>query len=137
MESSAIRAILGALRWCSACVMQSEARLVPLAIKMEYIVVCRVAKILHRGNETSRGQPTPAWPPTSSPTWRDGWPWQSREPDVPAHTFRVPPPWDPPVAEFSVTSLPASKALLTPQELRQRSLMAMKEVIEPGSGPLH
>ena len=59
------------------------------------------------------------------------WLWQ--EADVPAPTFSVPPPWQPPTAEFSATQLPASKALCTTQELRQHALMAMARVTEPDS----
>ena len=61
------------------------------------------------------------------------WPWHLQEEDFPAHTFHAPPLWEPPIAVIFVTPLPASKALCNPQELRQRALMAMEKVIEPGS----
>ena len=151
LQNSALRTMLGAPRWCSACVMQSEARLVPLATRVEYIAACRVAKILHRdaegvaqrrlrtamyqGRECLRNNP---WLATTCLATHvlghvENSLGQWREADTPAPTYRAPPPWEPPIADITVTPLPASKALITPQESRQRALMAMEEVIEPGS----
>ncbi|KAK8372128.1 hypothetical protein O3P69_015531 [Scylla paramamosain] len=48
-------------------------------------------------------------------------------------TFRAPPPWEPPAAEFSATQLPASKALCAVEEMRQHAFMAMAQVTEPDS----
>ena len=150
MQNSAMRTMLGAPRWCSACVMQSEAKLVPLATRVDYIATCQVARTLHRDaeglvqrrlrmavaqdSECLRGNP---WLANTSRAasvlgYVESWPWQWQEADVPAPTFHTPPPWEPPVAEFTATPLPASKALCIPQEMQQRALMAMEEITEPG-----
>ena len=47
-QNGALRTMLGAPRWCSACVMQSEAGLVPLADRVSFIATCRVARVLRR-----------------------------------------------------------------------------------------
>ncbi|KAK8402049.1 hypothetical protein O3P69_001260 [Scylla paramamosain] len=59
----------------------------------------------------------------------ENWP----QADLPAPTFRAPPPWEPPAAEFSATQLPASKALCAVEEMRQHAFMAMAQVSEPDS----
>ncbi|KAK8375138.1 hypothetical protein O3P69_015649 [Scylla paramamosain] len=59
----------------------------------------------------------------------ENWP----QADLPAPTFRAPPPWEPPAAEFSATQLPASKALCAVEEMRQHAFMAMAQVTEPDS----
>ena len=48
LQNNAMRIKLGALRWCSACVMQTETSLVPLTTRVEYVTVCCVARILQR-----------------------------------------------------------------------------------------
>ncbi|XP_050715642.1 uncharacterized protein LOC126998207 [Eriocheir sinensis] len=147
-QNSALRVMLGAPRWCSACVMQSEAGLVPLASRVEYVVACSVARILLRDKEgvaqrrlrTAMAQGREV---LRNNTWLIhttsavhgltrtlGW-W--READVPAPSFHPPPPWEPSIAPFTATPMPASKALCITQELRQRALMSMAQVTEPGS----
>ena len=148
VQNNAMRTMLGAPRWCSACVMQSEARLVPLTTRVEFIVACRVARILHRDavqrrlrmammqdHECLRGNPwlTNTARAASILGHVESWPWQWREADIPAPAFHPPAPWEPPVAEVTVTPLPASKAVCLPQEMQQRALMSMEEVTEPGS----
>ena len=51
VQNSATSTMLGARRWCSACVMQSETRMVPFATKVDYIATCHVAWTLHRDAE--------------------------------------------------------------------------------------
>lgn len=43
--------MLGAARWTTSCLTQAEAHLVPLAIRVQETVACRVAKTLHRSEE--------------------------------------------------------------------------------------
>ena len=50
-QNNAMRTMLEAPRWCNACVMQTETRLVPLTTRVEYITVYRVARILNRDVE--------------------------------------------------------------------------------------
>ena len=51
LQNNAMRTMLEAPRWCSTCVMQIETSLVPLTTRVEYITVCRVARILQRDVE--------------------------------------------------------------------------------------
>ncbi|XP_076043547.1 uncharacterized protein LOC143026662 [Oratosquilla oratoria] len=143
-----MRTMLGAPRWTSACVMQNETRLVPLTTRVEQIVACRVARVLQRdsegvaqrrlrlamtqGNDVLHRNP---WLLQSTLATRslahiNSWRWQHA--DLPAPTYRAPPPWEAPTAEFSTTRLPASKALCTTEELRHHTLMAVAQVSEPG-----
>ncbi|XP_050709221.1 uncharacterized protein LOC126994012 [Eriocheir sinensis] len=145
-QNSSLRVMLRAPRWCSACVMQSEAGLLPLASRVEYVLACRVARILLRDKEgvaqrrlrTAMAQGREVF---RNNTWLIhttsavhgltrtlGW-W--READVPA-LLPPPPPWEPSIAPFTATPMPASKALCITQELRQRAL-SMAQVTEPGS----
>ena len=126
VQNSAMRTMLGAPRWCSACVMQSEAKLVPLATRVDYIATCHVARTLHRDaeglvqrrlrmavaqdSECLRGNP---WLANTSRaasvlSYVESWLWQWQEADIPFLT------WEPPVAEFTATPLPANKALCIP-----------------------
>ena len=43
VQNKAMRTNLQAWMWCSACVKQSEAKLVPLTARVQYIAACRVA----------------------------------------------------------------------------------------------
>ena len=45
-QNTAMRTMLGAPRWSSACVMQSETDLVPLTTRVKQIVAYRVAIVL-------------------------------------------------------------------------------------------
>ncbi|KAG0716162.1 hypothetical protein GWK47_010372 [Chionoecetes opilio] len=51
LQNNAMRTMLGAPRWSSACVMQSETRLVPLATRVQCIMACRVARVFRRDVE--------------------------------------------------------------------------------------
>ena len=51
LQNTAMRTMLGAPRWSSACVMQSETSLVPLTTRVELIMACRVARVLRRDAE--------------------------------------------------------------------------------------
>ncbi|KAG0716376.1 putative RNA-directed DNA polymerase from transposon BS [Chionoecetes opilio] len=150
LQNNAMRTMLGAPRWSSACVMQSETRLVPLATRLQCIMACRVARVFCRdvegvaqrrlrlamtqGIECLRGN---TWLINTSPATHSlihagiTGPW--REVDVPAPTYYAPPPWGPPAAEFTATLLPACKAMCTIRELRQHALMAMAQVVERDS----
>ncbi|KAK8403950.1 hypothetical protein O3P69_000184 [Scylla paramamosain] len=142
-----MRTMLGAPRWSSACVMQSETRLVPLTTRVQQITACRVARVLQRdaegvtqrrlrlagtqGAESLRRNPwlLQCTLATHNLARMENWP----QADLPAPTFRAPPPWEPPAAEFSATQLPASKALCAVEEMRQHAFMAMAQVTEPDS----
>ena len=149
-QNGALRTMLGAPRWCSACVMQSEAGLVPLADRVSFIATCRVARVLRRdaegvvqarirlamaqGEDCLRGSP---WLASVTRPARvlgrvASYPGHWREADVPAATYRTPAPWEPPPATFTATALPARKAALTTQELRQRALGAIEDTVTPG-----
>ena len=52
IQNQAMRTMLGAPRWTASCAMQAETQLVPLATRVQQIVACRVAKILHRDSES-------------------------------------------------------------------------------------
>ncbi|KAG0706165.1 putative RNA-directed DNA polymerase from transposon BS [Chionoecetes opilio] len=45
LQNNAMRTMLEAPRWSSACVMQSETRLVPLTTRVQCIMACRVARV--------------------------------------------------------------------------------------------
>ncbi len=51
LQNTAMRTMLGASRWSSACVMQSETRLVPLTNRVQQITACHVARVLQRDAE--------------------------------------------------------------------------------------
>ncbi|XP_063854131.1 uncharacterized protein LOC135096523 [Scylla paramamosain] len=147
LQNTAMRTMLGAPRWSSACVMQSETRLVPLTTRVQQITACRVARVLQRdaegvtqrrlrlagtqGAESLRRNPwlLQCTLATHNLARMENWP----QADLPAPTFRAPPPWEPPAAEFSATQLPASKALCAVEEMRQHAFMAMAQVTEPDS----
>lgn len=148
VQNTAIRTMLGAPRWSSACVMQNETSLVPLSIRVQQVMACRVARVFHRDTEGVaqrrlrlalvqdetflRRNPWlfHAQLAVHSLVRMEGWPWPQA--DLPAPTFRAPPPWELPSAEFTATQLPASKAVCPTAELRQHALMAMARVTEPG-----
>ncbi|XP_076042218.1 uncharacterized protein LOC143026105 [Oratosquilla oratoria] len=49
LQNTAMRTMLEAPRWTSACVMQNETRLMPLTTRVEQIVACRMAEgLAHR-----------------------------------------------------------------------------------------
>ncbi|XP_063887725.1 uncharacterized protein LOC135115154 [Scylla paramamosain] len=147
LQNTAMRTMLGAPRWSSACVMQSETRLVPLTTRVQQITACRVARVLQRdaegvtqrrlrlagtqGAESLRRNPwlLQCTLATHNLARMENWP----QADLPAPTFRAPPPWEPPAAEFSATQLPASKALCAVEEMRQHAFMALAQVTEPDS----
>ncbi|KAG0716228.1 hypothetical protein GWK47_010216 [Chionoecetes opilio] len=150
LQNNAMRTMLGAPRWSSACVMQSETSLVPLATRVQCIMACRVARVFRRdvegvaqrrlrlamtqGIECLRGN---TWLINTSLATHSlihagiTGPW--READVPPPPTMLPPPWGPPAAEFTATQLPACKAMCTTRELRQHALMAMAQVAERDS----
>ena len=149
IQNQAMRAMMGAPRWTSTCAMQSETRLVPLASRVQQIVACRVAKTLQQGRETAAQTELRR----VLPLCREGYiesTWLHRVaeaatgvlnigqllrrgPDPPAEAYDAPPPWQPPLANVTVTQLPASKALCSREELRQHALMAMALARVPGS----
>ena len=113
-QNTAMRTMLGVPRWCSACVMQSEAGLVPLADRVSFIATCRVARVLRRdaegvvqarirlamaqGEDCLRGSP---WLASVTRSARvlgrvASYPGHWREADVPAATYQTPAPWEPP-----------------------------------------
>ena len=117
-HNTAMRTILGARRWSSACIMQSEISLVSLINRVQQIAACRVAKVILRGGEgaaqslrLSMAQDTES---LSSNPWLlqitlvtrtfalpSNQPW--RQADRPAHNYRPPAPWELPASVFSVT----------------------------------
>ncbi|XP_050724605.1 uncharacterized protein LOC127002567 [Eriocheir sinensis] len=143
VQNKAMRTMLGAPGWASSSVMQSETRLVPLASRVQQIVACRVAKVLHQDRESvARAALCRVLPQRrdlfTGKTWllkvaeaasplphldhlrREG-------PDRPAATYVAPPPWQPPTAEIIIRELPASKARCTQGELLQHALMVVAQ----------
>ncbi|KAK8407615.1 hypothetical protein O3P69_002277 [Scylla paramamosain] len=127
--------------------LNSETSLVPLTTRIQQITACRVSRVLQRDTEgvtqrRLRLAGTQGIESLSRNPWllqctlathnlarMENWP----QADLPAPTFSAPPPWEPPVAEFSATQLPASKALCTVEEMQQHAFMAMAQVTEPDS----
>ena len=148
VQNTAMRTMLGAPRWSSACVMQSETSLVPLSVRVQQVTACRVARVLQRDADgVAQRRLRLALVQDDGFLRRNpwllgvqlavhstvrivGWPWPQA--DLPAPTFRAPPPWEPPAASFTATRLPAIKAACTTAELRQHALMAVARVSEPG-----
>ena len=148
VQNTAMRTMLGAPRWSSACVMQSETSLVPLSVRVQQVTACRVARVLQRDADgVAQRRLRLALVQDDAFLRRNplllgvqlavhsivrivGWPWPQA--DLPAPTFRAPPPWEPPVANFTATRLPANKSACTTAELRQHALMAVARVSEPG-----
>ena len=149
IQNQAMRAMLGAPRWTSLCVMQSETRLVPLASRVQQVIACRVAKTLQQGRETAAQTELRRVLPRCrercvKSTWLhsvanavsevlDTDQLLRRGPDRPAEAYVAPPPWQPPLADVTIAQLPASKALCSREELRQHALMAMAQARVPGS----
>lgn len=52
LQNRAMKIMLGSPNWASGCAMQIETRLVPLASRLQQIVACRVARILHQERES-------------------------------------------------------------------------------------
>ena len=111
VQNSAMRTMLGAPRWCSACgVMHCETRLVPLTTRIDYIATCHVARTLHRnaedlvqrrlrmamaqGSECLRGNPWLANTTQAASIlgYVESWPWQWQKADVPAPILPQPAP---------------------------------------------
>ncbi|KAK4307362.1 hypothetical protein Pmani_020881 [Petrolisthes manimaculis] len=134
--------MLGAPRWTSACVMQSETSLVPLTTRVQHITACRISSVLQRDAEgvtqrrlrlaATQGVDTLCcnlWLLQATLTHTKDWP----QADLPAPTYRAPAPWEPPVVVFSAMQLPASKSLCLTEEMRKHALMAIAQVTEPDS----
>ncbi|KAK4328702.1 hypothetical protein Pmani_000898 [Petrolisthes manimaculis] len=51
VQNTAMRTMLGAPRWTSACVMQSMTSLVPLTTRVQHITACRISRMLQRDAE--------------------------------------------------------------------------------------
>ncbi|KAK3895863.1 hypothetical protein Pcinc_000476 [Petrolisthes cinctipes] len=51
VQNTTMRTMLGAPRWTSACVMQSETSLVPLTTRVQHITACRISMVLQRDAE--------------------------------------------------------------------------------------
>ncbi|KAK3889161.1 hypothetical protein Pcinc_006736 [Petrolisthes cinctipes] len=51
VQNTTMRTMLGAPRWTSACVMQSETSLVPLTTRVQHITACRISRVLQRDAE--------------------------------------------------------------------------------------
>lgn len=142
-----MRTMLGVPRWSNVCAMQRATRLLPLATRVQYIMACRVTRMLQRDVEgvvlrrlqlimtqSVECLRNNTWLINTSLSLHDlihagNWPW--READVLTPTLNAPPPWESPAAEFTAIQLPASNALCTTQELRQHALMVMDQVTEP------
>ncbi|XP_050703623.1 uncharacterized protein LOC126989089, partial [Eriocheir sinensis] len=149
VQNNAMRTMLGAPRWTSACVMQNETRLVPLTCRVDCIMACRVARVLQRdaegvaperlrlamaqGVECLHNNGWLIGTTIAANTSRHAGNWLWREPDRPHPTYRPSAPWEPSAAVFTATQLPASKAQCTTAELRQHALMAMAQVTERGA----
>ncbi|XP_050724058.1 uncharacterized protein LOC127002289 [Eriocheir sinensis] len=121
-QNSALRVILGAPRCVARILLRDK----------EGVAQRRLRTAMAQGREVL-GNNTWLIHTTSAVhglTRTLGW-W--READVPAPSFHPPPPWEPSIAPFTATPMPASKALCITQELRQRALMSMEQVTEPGS----
>ncbi|KAG0714112.1 hypothetical protein GWK47_014768 [Chionoecetes opilio] len=149
IQNQAMRTMLGAPRWTSGCVIQSEARLVPLTTRTQQIVACRVAKILYQVRESAaRTKLSTVLPQGHDLSAGNTWLRRVAEaanhlldldqllqegPDRPAAFYVAPPPWQAPTVEVVITTLPASKALCTRVELRQHALRGIAEANVPGS----
>ncbi|XP_050706570.1 uncharacterized protein LOC126991941 [Eriocheir sinensis] len=149
LQNNAMRTMLRAPRWTSACVMQNETRLVPLTCRVDCIMACRVARVLQRdvegvaperlrlamaqGVECLHNNGWLIGTTIAANTSRHAGNWLWREPDRPHPTYRPSAPWEPSAAVFTATQLPASKAQCTTAELRQHALMAMAQVTERGA----
>ena len=149
VQNTAMRTMLGAPRWCSACVMQSEAHLMPLTARVKCIVACRVARVLQRdvegvaqkrlrvavaqGIECLRNNRWLINVTLAATTLSQAENWLWCDPDTPHPAYTPPPPWELPAADFTATQLPASKVHCLTEELRQHALRSMSEVTEPGS----
>ncbi|KAG0718417.1 putative RNA-directed DNA polymerase from transposon BS [Chionoecetes opilio] len=149
IQNRAMRTMLGAPRWTSGCIMQSEARLVPLTTRTQQIVACRVAKILHQVRESAaRTKLSTVLPQGHDLSAGNTWLRRVAEaanhlldldqllqegPDRPAAFYVAPPPWQAPTVEVVITALPASKALCTRVELRQHALRGIADANVPGS----
>ena len=149
VQNNAMRTMLGAPRWCSACVMQSEARLVPLTTRVQYIAACRVARVLQRDaggvaqrrlrlsltqdTDCLRGNrwlinitlATNCLIGVGNLLWREA--------DTTDPAYTPPPPWEPLAVSFTTTQLPANKASCTAQEMRQHALMSIHQDDAPES----
>ena len=127
-------AMLGAPRWCSACVMRSETRLVPFATRVDYIATCHAARILHRDAEDLVQRRLRMAMAQGSKCLRSN-PWLANTTQAasilgyvesmavtggqcPRLHIPRPAPWEPPVAEVTITPLPTSKAHCIPQEMK-------------------
>ena len=149
LQNTALRTTLGAPRWSSTCIMQSETGLVPRTIQVEQMVACRMDRVLQREVEgvsqrrlqltmTQGAEVLPHNPwlllrsalTTRHLTHTDNRP-SGPQPDLPSPSYRTPPPWESPPAENTATPLPARKALCSTEELRQHALVAMARVTEP------
>ena len=147
IQNQAMRTVLGAPHWISGCVMQAETRLVPLAARTQQIVAFRMAKVLHQDRKlVARTRLCRVLP-----QWQDlftGNTWLLRMADVPNHlviggvrdgpdcsaaTYVAPPPWQPPLAEITFTTLPATKVLYLQEEMRQHALQAVAQAVGPGT----
>ncbi|KAK3895846.1 hypothetical protein Pcinc_000461 [Petrolisthes cinctipes] len=51
VQNTTMRTMLGAPRWTSACVMQSETSLVPLTTRVQHITACRISRVLQHDAE--------------------------------------------------------------------------------------
>ena len=57
LQDTAMRTMLRAPRWTSACVMQSETSLVPLTTKFQQIVAyCAARVMLHDGEDAAQSE---------------------------------------------------------------------------------
>ncbi|XP_076049326.1 uncharacterized protein LOC143030002 [Oratosquilla oratoria] len=148
IQNQAMRTMLGAPRWTSACVLQSETRLVPLTIRTQQIVACRVAKILLQGRETAvHSRLRKILPHDRTLFTANTWIYRVgdaanqfmdstqflRTPHHLIETYQEPLPWEQPLAEVTYTSLPAAKALCSTEVLRQLALVSMAQAWDPGS----
>ena len=129
--------------------MQNETRLVPLTIRVQQIVACRVAKILLQGGEAvARTKLVMVLPQGREPPTDATWLWCVAEaakalldtgqllqkgPDSPAAAYIEPPPWQPPPVETIITDLSVNKAQCTLQEMQQHALMTVAHASIPGS----
>ncbi|XP_076069251.1 uncharacterized protein LOC143041313 [Oratosquilla oratoria] len=148
IQNQAMRTMLGAPRWTSMSIMQSETRLVPLASRVQHIATCRVAKILRQDRETiARTKIKRTLPQRrdlfSTNTWLrriadatnalfdDGqiamW-----SPDLAVANYVVPAPWQPPPVEIIINNPPARKAQCTQHELWLHALASVTQASIPG-----